>query len=793
MPNYFGIRHLSPNGAFNIRRKLDELKPKVVLIESPSDFTSFIPEFSNKEVKPPFAILAFTSEKPIKTVIVPFAIYSPEYQAVLWCNENKVECRFIDLPSDIVIGLELSLDEKIKELDSKDKDDKSIDGGVKYNFKYRSIYDLLEKKYGSHETFWEANIEHTNNQDDNYFEAVNSYGAELRSVDYLNNLSNSNNNKNNFDFANNYIRESYMKAQILEVLDNNKKISEEDIVILTGAFHTEGLKLDNKGVTPMTKKELASLNKLVKANKTVTQKTLMPYSYFKLSKQAGYGAGNNAPNYYHMLWNAINNSDLDSIGIEYLTSIAREMREEGHNASSAQVIDAVKLSKSLAYLNNREYPTLLDLQDACLTCFGEGELGSIAKARTITEIGTTIGYLPDGMSNTSIQQDFNNNIDDLKLRTYTTITTNEVSLDLRENIHVKSEKSAFLDLNRSFFLHRLKTLGVHFCSQILHSQDSASFREKWNLQWSTEVEIELVESSLLGDTIERASIQFMRNSIEEDTSISNISKQILNSFLCGLPEALSEFIVIFQMETIESKDFIGFANCIDNLMNIINYGNLRKMSKSNLESTINMLETLYQKVILMLDDNLSCDDSQVKAMIKAIDIIDKLTIDFDSIDNKQWLSILDNITDNLNINQFLAGYSTALLLEKGFYTPEDVEKKIIFHLSSSIDGKITANWLEGFCMKNRYQLILNLNIWKYLDKYISGLGEEDFKRVVLFLRRAFTKFSSSEKDSIVDNLKELWGVNIANSEINTTITKQELEVFKNLASIIDDEYDFDNI
>ena len=41
-PHVFGIRHLSPAGAYYVRRFLDEISPELVLIEGPSDFTELI-------------------------------------------------------------------------------------------------------------------------------------------------------------------------------------------------------------------------------------------------------------------------------------------------------------------------------------------------------------------------------------------------------------------------------------------------------------------------------------------------------------------------------------------------------------------------------------------------------------------------------------------------------------------------------------------------------------------------------------------------------------------------------
>ena len=103
-PVIFGIRHLSPAGAWHLRELLDKLMPELVLIEGPSDFSEEIVCLPDKNTKPPVAIMAYTSEPPVRTILYPFARYSPEYQAVLWAHENRRECRFIDLPSGIFLA-----------------------------------------------------------------------------------------------------------------------------------------------------------------------------------------------------------------------------------------------------------------------------------------------------------------------------------------------------------------------------------------------------------------------------------------------------------------------------------------------------------------------------------------------------------------------------------------------------------------------------------------------------------------------------------------------------------------
>ena len=104
-PNCFGIRHLSPAGAYHLRSFLDEKQPDLILVEGPSDFNGLMDDMVREETKPPFAVMAFTKDSPIRTVLYPFAEYSPEYQAIVWAKEHGAQCRFMDLPSDVFLGI----------------------------------------------------------------------------------------------------------------------------------------------------------------------------------------------------------------------------------------------------------------------------------------------------------------------------------------------------------------------------------------------------------------------------------------------------------------------------------------------------------------------------------------------------------------------------------------------------------------------------------------------------------------------------------------------------------------
>ena len=94
MTHYFGVRHHSPACAYYAEEFLRHTQPEVLLIEGPSDLSGLIPQLCAPEVKLPGAILAYTEEAPVHTVLYPFAEFSPEYAAMMWAVRNGVEVRF---------------------------------------------------------------------------------------------------------------------------------------------------------------------------------------------------------------------------------------------------------------------------------------------------------------------------------------------------------------------------------------------------------------------------------------------------------------------------------------------------------------------------------------------------------------------------------------------------------------------------------------------------------------------------------------------------------------------------
>ncbi len=753
-PYIFGIRHLSPAGAWHLKNFLSEKNPKLVLVEGPCDFDDMLINLSDDAVQPPIAVLAYTKDAPVRTILYPFAEYSPEYQAILWCKENKRECRFIDLPSEVFLAWPEHA-----------PGGRAADNGEE---KSMSVYERLDKQAGEdgHETFWERVMEHTGDTE-GYHRGAEIFGRELRKLEE---------GADRDDYPEILAREAFMRRKIEEAIAAGT--SPEDIVVVTGSYHVAGLL--NEEASAMTDMELSVLPHL-EANHT-----LMPYSYYRLSTRAGYGAGNKAPAYYSLLWESFLRGDLSYTARCYLSRIAGFQRAHGNPVSSAQVIEAVQLAAALAKLRGESsIPALRDLRDAAITCLGGGSVSELTLATADTEIGTAIGYLPDGMSRTSIQEDFYRKLKELKLEKYRSITQQELSLDLRENRKVSTQKAAFLDLHRSFFLHRLRVLGVSFASQNATGQDNATWAEHWSVRWSPEAEIELVEAALKGDTIAQAASFCMKERVEQAPNMGVAAQVIEDAFDCGMPEAAAYATAALQAMAVDAASVIDLSNVAGSLSVILQYGDIRQLDSTPL---IPILQQIFFRACLILPGECVCDDEASKAMAAAIERLNGVALAHDFLDGKAWEDALKEVAERDDLNTKLSGYAMAIRLERSLADGEALRLEVRRRLSRGVPAELGAGWFEGLAMKNRYALIARLSLWKSLDEYLETLDDEEFKRALVFLRRAFADFSAMEKDSIAENLGEIWGYNgqevseVLNAELNV----EEKELVESL-----DEFDFD--
>jgi hypothetical protein len=187
----------------------------------------------------------------------------------------------------------------------------------------------------------------------------------------------------------------------------------------------------------------------------------------------------------------------------------------------------------------------------------------------------------------------------------------------------------------------------------------------------------------------------------------------------------------------------------------------------------------------------NCDNEAARKAAVAMDELNKVNLEYhELVDESLWISKLQALADADNRNPLLSGYACAILLERSLVSSEALAREVSRRLSPGIPADLGAGWFEGLSKRNRYALLARQALWEQLADYIKSLDEDQFRRAIVFLRRAFGEFSPQEKRHIAENLGEHWGVNadVASEVLDQPLTEEEEQKLHDL-----NEFDFGDV
>jgi hypothetical protein len=101
---FYGVRHHGPGSARAVVRELTAQQPEILLVEGPPEADALVRWVAADGLEPPVALLGYAVDDPGRAAFWPFAVFSPEWQAIRWAVTNGVPVRFFDLPYAYRVG-----------------------------------------------------------------------------------------------------------------------------------------------------------------------------------------------------------------------------------------------------------------------------------------------------------------------------------------------------------------------------------------------------------------------------------------------------------------------------------------------------------------------------------------------------------------------------------------------------------------------------------------------------------------------------------------------------------------
>ena len=479
----FGVRHHGPGSARSLRQALETLQPDCILVEGPPDAADALPLLTHPQMKPPVALLIYPPDQPQRAVFYPFAVFSPEWQALDYGLRHDVAVRFMDLPQSHRLAMAEAPESRISYFESHVHED--------------PIGRLAAAAgYSDGERWWEHMVEHRLDGADLFAEILEAMAA-LRESSLPADQPTADQPMDQSEAApeiqpeppqesrHEAQREAQLEARreawMRQTIRAAAREGFERIAVVCGAWHAPALTIDAENA-PSEQDDAELLKGLPKVK---TQATWTPWTYGRLSYRSGYGAGVESPGWYHHLWTA-----RDGAPIRWMTRVARLLREEDLDVSSAHVIEAVRLAETLAALRDRPLPGLSELNEATQSvfCFGADLPLRLIHEKLI--VGEALGGVPEETPLAPLQQDLAR--EQKRLRLPPEALERALDLDLRKPN----------DLDRSRPLHRLLLLGVRW-GDPQEAGGKGTFHEIWRLRWQPEFVVALIEAGVWGTRSQR--------------------------------------------------------------------------------------------------------------------------------------------------------------------------------------------------------------------------------------------------------------------------------------------------
>ena len=698
----FGIRHHGCGSARSLRAELARLRPDVVLIEGALEANEIIGLANDAEMQPPTAILIYAPDDAKRAVYYPFAEFSPEWQAIQFALENKIPARFIDLPQANQLLEDATKQSEIQNLKSKIRRDPLQFAAEAAGF-------------ADGEIWWESLVE-TRRGDEDLFGGILELMTALRETAA---------NEIDEDSRRDDLREAFMRQEIRRAVKENY----HNIAVVCGAWHAPVL--GESSLQEFAKSDVAALKNLPK---TKLAATWIPYTYSRLSLQSGYGAGVSSPEFYHQIWH-----NPENVAARWLARVANLLREQDLDASSASVIEAVRLAESLAVMRELNGVGLRELLDAVRAVLTFGDDAQLRLIQQKLIVGERLGQVPSTAPVVPLQRDLQRAQKSLRLKPEAAQKTLELDLRLAN------------DLQRSQLLHRLNLLDIDW-GRITTTSGKGTFKEAWRVEWQPELSIKIIEANVWGNTIATAATNKVCDLAEKREKLADLTNLVGQTLLAELPDAIDFLMRQVAMRAAVSSDAPTMMDALPPLAEVLRYGNVRRTDLTAVDVVVDGLITRIG--INLINAVTALDETAAAAMFDRVAAVDNAVKLLQRNDYAEiWDDALRRIADAENAHDLIAGRATRLLFDREKLTPDEIERRISLALSAAREPLQIAAWLEGFLRGGALILLHNPILLQTLDKWVTTLKSETFEQILPLLRRTFATFHKPERRKIGEQIK----------------------------------------
>jgi hypothetical protein len=701
-----GIRHHGPGSAALLRRALDALDPQCVLLEGPPEAGEMIRYASLAGMKPPVALLLHAASNANAAFFIPFAEFSPEWQAIQWALRHERMVRFIDWPAGIHLYrllLEANSEEKAEPVVAEAEPDP---------------LDALAAAAGftDGEAFWNAMIEQGHLRENAGSRALEVFTAIESAMTAVRADSSPGSEE---DARRQSQREAWMRMHIRQAL----RECPGTIAAVTGAWHTPALRVPSSAAAD---KQLVRDLPREKA-----EVTWVPWTDSRLSAASRYAAGVIAPGWYRHLWALYEEPrarSVEQFAAQWQARSAALLRTEGYPASTAAAIEAARLALALASIRCLPVPGIEEMREAALATLCHGEEVPLRLIQRKLYIGERVGEIDADVPQMPLARDL------AAWQRKTRLKPTDIDQELR--VDLRSEAG----LLKSTLLHRLTILHVPWGRLVETDGGRGTFREMWMLRWIPELSVALAEALVYGGTIEQAAANALLSRASQTNSIGALSGMIRAALVADLPDAAGICIEKFQAAAVQASEITELMQAVAPLVNVLRYGTARRLPEEQLRALICALSVEVNAGARAGSHDL--DEDAAEARVTAMRAYDEsLRLFGDAALLETWQRHLGDMVHDGRVAPPIAGLSLRLLHDAREWEPAAVETAFSRRTHGETPQRAGA-FLETFLSGGSELLLQDQPLLVLVDKWLCMLADADFIEMLPLLRRSFSDFDA---------------------------------------------------
>ncbi len=739
----FGIRHHGPGSARSLLAALDAYQPDAVLIEGPPDADALLKWVP--QLRPPVALFAYEPSDPKNAAFWPFAVFSPEWQAMSWAAKAGVATHFMDLPAATMLNLKAesdSADDDSHEDSTSSEAESAADESLSAD-----PFAILARMadIDDPERWWDEVVESVPEGD--RFTSITEMMQQLRFADGAQ------------EDSEDLLREAWMRSELRKAVKRYERVA-----VVCGAYHAPVL----NEPWPTLKADAELLKGLPK---TKCELAWVPWTHSRLAAASGYRAGVRSPGWYHHLFTTV-----DRPVVRWLTKTAATLRTHDLPVSSAHVIEATRLAETLAALHGRALPGLGEVSEATRAVMCEGSDLLLGFVHRELVVGEELGSVPPDAPLVPLEADLRANAK--RLRLAFAAVEKELTLDLRK----ENERA------RSALLHRLEILEIPWGVPRQESS-TGTFKEAWTLKWEPDFAVRLVEAATWGTSVEVAAAGKLHSGVE---NLAQASAAIEKALIADLNGVLDALLVTLDARAAAEGDVEQLLSSVPPLARSARYGNVRGTDTSALQAVAESVlvracaglapavagldEAAAQQLAKVFTDTqrsvglLSEGVSHASLSSTPSDLVDASFADSLGPAEAAWYPALLEVADRHDAPPLLAGRAVRLLFDAGKLSSDEIATRLSRALSAGWSPPAQAGWVEGLLQGDALLLIHDRQLLQVLDEWVTTLEEDAFVDVLPLVRRTFGSYDLSERRYI-----EQQALGLGTGSATETQTELDLE------------------